>query len=193
MVDDCDNRKNLINCCHREFFQSGQALAEYIIIVIVVAVCVLVGIEFFGDSVGGRFDDAVQKVASLGGDTPSSHKGVLNNDAGGGSRSVSLKGHDTEFLDSYDDSSDGGATSSFSGTESDASDARAAKVARLQRARISGQSSYEDVELDWDMLILFAVFVCAFGSYLVVRYGRSATKQFEKTDDGEADDAPVEQ
>ena len=175
--------------------QSGQGLAEYVIIVIVVAVCVIVGIEFFGGSVGEQFNDAVQKVASLGGDTTVLSKDISNQDVidtGSESKSIRRNKGDSSYFSIEDDSHSDNVSSQSSeqAISSSESDARAAQIARLQRARISGEDNvYDDVELDWGTLGLFAVFVCAFGLYLVIRYGRSTTKQFEKADDGDADEA----
>ena len=44
----------------------GQGLAEYIIIVILVAIIVLVAVRFFGKSVFNQFGNATQQIDTLG-------------------------------------------------------------------------------------------------------------------------------
>ncbi len=45
--------------------ERGQGMAEYIIIVILVAIIVLVGIRLFGKSVINQFNEATEEVDTL--------------------------------------------------------------------------------------------------------------------------------
>lgn len=45
--------------------QSGQGMAEYIIIVILVAIIVLIGVKLFGRSVINQFNNATSEVDDL--------------------------------------------------------------------------------------------------------------------------------
>ena len=45
--------------------ESGQGMAEYIIIVILVAIIVLVGIRLFGKSIINQFNNATEEVDTL--------------------------------------------------------------------------------------------------------------------------------
>lgn len=45
--------------------QRGQGLAEYIIIVILVAIIVLIGVKLFGRSVINQFNNATEEVDTL--------------------------------------------------------------------------------------------------------------------------------
>ncbi|MFN8390298.1 MAG: hypothetical protein U0136_08420 [Bdellovibrionota bacterium] len=49
--------------------ERGQGLAEYIIIVILVAIIVLVAVRLFGKSVFNQFGNATQQIDTLGGGT----------------------------------------------------------------------------------------------------------------------------
>ena len=49
--------------------QRGQGLAEYIIIVILVAIIVLVAVRLFGKSVFNQFGNATQQIDDLSGGT----------------------------------------------------------------------------------------------------------------------------
>ena len=49
--------------------ERGQGLAEYIIIVILVAIIVLVAVRIFGKSVFNQFGNATQQIDTLGGGT----------------------------------------------------------------------------------------------------------------------------
>ena len=46
--------------------ENGQGLAEYIIIVILVAIIVLVAVRLFGKSVLNQFGNATQQIDTLG-------------------------------------------------------------------------------------------------------------------------------
>ena len=50
--------------------EKGQGLAEYIIIVILVAIIVLVAVKFFGKSVYNQFENATNEVENLQKDAP---------------------------------------------------------------------------------------------------------------------------
>lgn len=50
--------------------ERGQGMAEYIIIVILVAIIVLVAIKLFGRSVYNQFDNATEAVDELQSDAP---------------------------------------------------------------------------------------------------------------------------
>ncbi|GEM_PF-1190064 len=50
--------------------QRGQGLAEYIIIVILVAIIVLVAVRFFGKEVYNKFENATNEVRDLQKDAP---------------------------------------------------------------------------------------------------------------------------
>ena len=45
--------------------ESGQGMAEYIIIVILVAIIVLVGIRLFGKSIINQFNNATEEIDTL--------------------------------------------------------------------------------------------------------------------------------
>ena len=45
--------------------EKGQGLAEYIIIVILVAIIVLVAVRFFGESVFNQFENATNEIDTL--------------------------------------------------------------------------------------------------------------------------------
>ena len=45
--------------------ERGQGMAEYIIIVILVAIIVLVAIRFFGHSITNQFENATEQVNTL--------------------------------------------------------------------------------------------------------------------------------
>lgn len=47
--------------------ERGQGLAEYIIIVILVAIIVLVAVRFFGESVFNQFENATNEIDTLQG------------------------------------------------------------------------------------------------------------------------------
>ena len=49
--------------------EKGQGLAEYIIIVILVAIIVLVAVRLFGRSVFNQFGNATSQISDLGGTT----------------------------------------------------------------------------------------------------------------------------
>ena len=49
--------------------ERGQGMAEYIIIVILVAIIVLVAVRIFGRSVFNQFGNATQQIDTLGGAT----------------------------------------------------------------------------------------------------------------------------
>ncbi len=51
--------------------ERGQGMAEYIIIVILVAIIVLVAIRLFGKSITSQFENATTEVDELGGDVTS--------------------------------------------------------------------------------------------------------------------------
>lgn len=46
--------------------QKGQGMAEYIIIVILVAIIVLVGVRLFGNSLINQFNNATEEIDDLG-------------------------------------------------------------------------------------------------------------------------------
>ena len=50
--------------------ERGQGLAEYIIIVILVAIIVLVAVRFFGKEVYNKFENATNEVRDLKKDAP---------------------------------------------------------------------------------------------------------------------------
>ena len=50
--------------------EKGQGLAEYIIIVILVAIIVLVAVKYFGKSVYNQFENATNEVENLRKDAP---------------------------------------------------------------------------------------------------------------------------
>lgn len=50
--------------------ERGQGLAEYIIIVILVAIIVLVAVRFFGKEVYNKFENATNEVRDLQQDAP---------------------------------------------------------------------------------------------------------------------------
>ena len=52
-------RKSLLNN------ERGQGMAEYIIIVILVAIIVLVAIRFFGKSITNQFENATEEIDTL--------------------------------------------------------------------------------------------------------------------------------
>ncbi len=56
--------------------ERGQGLAEYIIIVILVAIIVLVAVRLFGRSVFNQFGNATGQVDDLGGAAPSANPGT---------------------------------------------------------------------------------------------------------------------
>lgn len=45
--------------------ERGQGLAEYIIIVILVAIIVLIAVRFFGQSVENQFENATEEINTL--------------------------------------------------------------------------------------------------------------------------------
>lgn len=61
--------KNLINkaLSNGTKNERGQGLAEYIIIVILVAIIVLVAVRFFGSSITNQFENATSEIDSLQG------------------------------------------------------------------------------------------------------------------------------
>lgn len=50
--------------------ERGQGMAEYIIIVILVAIIVLVGVRLFGESVINQFNNATGEIDTLQGGAP---------------------------------------------------------------------------------------------------------------------------
>jgi pilus assembly protein Flp/PilA len=58
---------NLIQSKDLSRDERGQGLAEYIIIVILVAIIVLVAVRLFGKSVFNQFGNATQQIDTLGG------------------------------------------------------------------------------------------------------------------------------
>lgn len=51
----------------KELGEKGQGMAEYIIIVILVAIIVLVAIRIFGKSIFNQFGNATNQIDTLGG------------------------------------------------------------------------------------------------------------------------------
>ena len=52
----------------KDFFsgkQKGQGMAEYIIIVMLVAILVLIGVKLFGNSVISQFNNATNQIQDL--------------------------------------------------------------------------------------------------------------------------------
>jgi hypothetical protein len=59
--------------------EAGQGLAEYIIIVILVAIIVLTAVRFFGRSVFNQFGNATQQIDDLGnGSSPAPARATSN-------------------------------------------------------------------------------------------------------------------
>lgn len=138
--------------------QRGQGMAEYIIIVVIVAILVLVGVKIFGKSVGTQFENATQEVATL-------------NSGEGGDKGGGAKG------------SGEGTSTTPSGSRTEADNREAAKSAGpveatgagkddLARLRSESVGDREvplaaQIKIDWRILAFIGGIVCAAGLYVV--------------------------
>ena len=60
-----NSRNTVARLARRSGEERGQGLAEYIIIVILVAIIVLVAVKFFGKSVFNQFENATNEINTL--------------------------------------------------------------------------------------------------------------------------------
>src|SRR5690606_32796817 len=54
------------NCYKRDFGQSGQGMAEFIIVVVLVSIIVIAAIRYFGFSITNQFSNASREISTLG-------------------------------------------------------------------------------------------------------------------------------
>lgn len=139
----------------------GQGLAEYIIIVVIVALVIFLGVRYFGGTLSGQFENATEEVSGLqdGGAVKDSGEGKGSSSQKSESAYVDSGGEDVQY-----DSSGKKGTKSVRGTG----------TADLEELRASGvgeaaSDTLENLELDWQTLTFMGVLVCAIGVFLVLR------------------------
>ena len=66
--------------------QRGNALVEYVLLVAMVALAVLIGVSFFGQSVSSAMGSVADEVASLLGEGNSGSSGAANGQGNGNGR-----------------------------------------------------------------------------------------------------------
>lgn len=161
---------------------SGQGLAEYLVIVILVAIGVLIALRVFGGSISEKFETATEQVTKLetgaestigvgsgesGTKTQSSDTGKSQSGSSGGSSSEGKS----------ESSGKSGASGGSGGNQSLSS-----KVDELKPDPVGGGSgsAFDDIQLSWGTLMFIGGIVCAVGVYIVMRVTSDDKKKKEK-------------
>lgn len=167
--------------------ESGQGLAEYIIIVILVALLVIFGIRYYGGSIFGQFQNATEEinVASKSG----AGEGSVSRE-GGGSVTRTTAGTSMGGSSTGDSSGGGGesepdisdsASSRTSGTATSGEDELSEKVSSLR----TGVGDTDDavvvksIQLDWSTLATIAGAILGLGVFVVFRGYQKQKKRSE--------------
>ena len=147
---------------------SGQGLAEYLIIVILVAIIVIVGIRFFGDSITGQFQNATDEIDTAGSATKQPTDQVYGSKGGD---ALSRGDDEVESTSGGGQAESGDGDSRFSGL----------KEGGVGEVDID---PVESIELSWWMVGFLAAIVCSAGVYIVLntkRDGKSKGKGKKKS------------
>ncbi len=167
---------------------NGQGLAEYLIIVVIVAVAVILAIRYFGGSVGNQFSDANQKLTKAGSsDTVSKSS---KNDTSDGSNEVSDDSSNRLAKESGGSSRSDGSNSAGLGDPSggigDAPSGEGEDIDALADSMSrgvgddTGSKPIEQIEISWGTLAFLAFIICCLGVYLVARFSKKVRKQSDK-------------
>lgn len=166
--------------------ESGQGMAEYIIIVIIVAIAVILGLRYFGGSIFGQFRNATEEIQVVG-------KGRDKGESGSGG---SPSGADTrEHPATTREGGGGGAKGAAkSGSGSGGGDLPPAgldeKVDELRTGvgDTTGSSPVNEIQISMSTLLTIAGVVVGLGVVIVIR----SMRKKKKKDGGESGQAMVE-
>lgn len=144
--------------------ESGQGVAEYIIIAILVAVLVIVALRHFGGSLGERFESATESIEKLGEDDSdgSVSVGYGHGDSSQGTFEDSVSQRESEHSES-------GRGSAGDSGELAAGDDLSKRVDSLSSGVGESDQGAGEVSLDWWTIGLIAFFVCAIGLFVIHR------------------------
>ncbi len=164
-------RRRFLNC-------RGQGMAEYIIIVVVVAIVVLVSIRYFGGSVTQQFQNATDQIASVREDGESLSLESFRSGKDGSSANPA------PVLSGGDAGGSGG-----DGTEATTSSERSSSGAggndKLSALKAGGVGSeevkpIEEIKIDWKLLLIIAAIIIALGVALVLREAKKKGPKKDK-------------
>lgn len=156
--------------------EAGQGLTEYIIIVVVVAILVLIGIRYFGSSIGNQFSGARDEISSLGNESQeiegenSSASHATSAGPGAGSSS-----NRTSSLNSSGTSEEDGLSSN-----SASSSGNKDEIESLKEAPVGQDPSAGIPELSWGQILQFGGLVVLVGILVVFLGAKKGDKKKEK-------------
>jgi len=160
--------------------ERGQGLAEYLIIVVVIAVAVIFGVRYFGTSVTNQFQNATKEIDSVG---DSSKSSLLSGDSSKTTTSPN-SGNTSTASQSSESAEDDYASESSSGVIESAgaggTDTSAGAGGDSLKARKVGEQDGEvidEIEIDWGLLVTLAAIVIAGGVYAVIKYAPGGKKK----------------
>jgi Flp pilus assembly pilin Flp len=150
-------------------------MAEYLIIVIIVAILVIVAIRYFGGGIYGQFENATEQVNTAGGDVS-----VTIASSSAPSRSADSDGSNDVDVREADSGQTG--HDKFSKNKSSGSGGVDAKVAKLRADAIGDDDDIgvNELKIDWKTLGTIALIICAIGFYFVFRKPRAEKKKLKK-------------
>ncbi len=176
---------------------SGQGLAEYLIIVVLVAITVIVGIRYFGGNILGQFSNATEEIKTVKKVEPVTAVSLAN-DAAANSGSARVAGNGTpQNLGSQnppalveDSGSQSDRTTVVKGTnnvsvptsdESSSGEALSKRIASLRSDVGDNEKEVmEAIHLDWQTLALIGGSVLAIGVALIFRGYKKSEKKSGK-------------
>ena len=151
--------------------ECGQGLAEYIIIVILVAVLVLVGLRYFGVGIGNQFKDATRKLDTASTDDVSASSTER-------SKTSSNEGIKEEQNELPGSSGDGVRTSDSAG------DSDKADIGAMADSISPGVGDSEviapPIRINMSTLLIILGAVIGVGIYIIVRFASKSRKVIKK-------------
>ena len=166
--------------------QEGQGLAEYLVIVVLVAILVIVGVRYFSHSVTGQFQDATTQLTTLGDKSKSGPNqeparaeqySAAGRAGGGAEQTTVLPRNDAGGTEGKQGQrGDGGGGGKSGGVGGGTEDLHPEPVGQATN-RFGG-----DVPIDWSSLFLFSLCVIAVGLYAMSKLLKSRGGEKDKKD-----------
>jgi len=173
--------------------EHGQGLAEYLIVVVLIAIIVIIGIRYFGGSVSNQIQGATEQVEGLDEGAGTGAPIVEGEGPKTPSTKRAYERKDTEVvLKESGDIERGGGADKERKAEKDEKDGGGTdlskRISNLKAEGVGGKDTkpIEEIELDWGTLGFVAAIVCVLAAAFIFRKsGNGKGKKGKKGKKGE--------
>lgn len=163
--------------------QAGQGLAEYVIVVVVVALVVLAGVRYFAGGINDSVEEASEKLKTLETDPSAAPRDSNSSAQGEAEQDAEIAAKDRGVIEDESDQNSGNTpTTAVETPGTAATDSQ--DLGALADARSFGVGDAElepvPIKIDIGTLVILLLLAIALGLYLVFRVGKKFRKKNKK-------------